>query len=82
MAMGKAESNFPPPASGITLETVRDSLIRQEDTIIFSLIERAKFPFNSPIYQQSYASIPGFSGPLIDFFVKQTEALQAKVVSE
>ncbi|KAH7523965.1 hypothetical protein FEM48_Zijuj06G0068100 [Ziziphus jujuba var. spinosa] len=73
-----AEGNSPVPANGMTLEAVRDSLIRQEDTIIFSLIERAKFPLNSPTYQQSYASIPGFSGPLIDFFVKQAEALQAK----
>lgn len=77
-----AEGNSPVPANGMTLEAVRDSLIRQEDTIIFSLIERAKFPLNSPTYQQSYASIPGFSGPLIDFFVKQAEALQAKVISD
>ncbi|KAF3446198.1 hypothetical protein FNV43_RR11377 [Rhamnella rubrinervis] len=72
MAKGKADGNE------MTLETVRDSLIRQEDTIIFSLVERAKYPINSPTYHESYASIPGFSGPLIDFFVKETEALQAK----
>ena len=75
MANGKAGGNE------MTLETVRDSLIRQEDTIIFSLIERAKYPINSPTYHQSYVSIPGFSGTLIDFFVKETEALQAKVIS-
>lgn len=74
MAMGKADANE------MTLETVRDSLIRQEDTIIFALIERAKYPINSPTYHQSYASIPRFSGPLIDFIVKQTEALQTKVI--
>ncbi|GKV03157.1 hypothetical protein SLEP1_g15512 [Rubroshorea leprosula] len=64
-------------SSGMTLDTVRDSLIRQEDTIIFSLIERAKFPLNSPTYNQSW--VPGFSGSLVEFIVKQTENLQAKV---
>ncbi|GLU01243.1 hypothetical protein SLE2022_185560 [Rubroshorea leprosula] len=63
---------------GITLDSVRDALIRQEDTIIFSLIERAKFPLNSPAYNQSSLSIPGFSGSLVQFFVKETENLQAK----
>ncbi|GLT76106.1 hypothetical protein SLA2020_477870 [Shorea laevis] len=64
-------------SSGMTLDTVRDALIRQEDTIIFSLIERAKFPLNSPAYNQSW--VPGFSGSLVEFIVKQTENLQAKV---
>lgn len=65
--------------TGITLDSVRDALIRQEDTIIFSLIERAKFPLNSPAYNQSSLSIPGFSGSLVQFLVKETENLQAKV---
>ncbi|KAJ4707780.1 Chorismate mutase [Melia azedarach] len=65
------------PNSELTLHSVRESLIRQEDTIIFSLIERAKYPRNSPAYEQSYASIPGFSGSLLQYIVKQSEALQA-----
>ncbi|XWS70500.1 hypothetical protein CRYUN_Cryun03dG0053300 [Craigia yunnanensis] len=72
--MAKAESNV---SDGLTLELVRDSLIRQEDTIVFSLIERARFPLNSPTYDPSYASIPGACGSLVEFFVKQTEAVQA-----
>lgn len=80
MAMGKTEpKSF--STNELTLEAVRDSLIRQEDTIIFNLIERAKFPLNSPTYDQSYASIPGFSGSLIQFIVKETEAIQAMVRS-
>ncbi|GKU87371.1 hypothetical protein SLEP1_g1778 [Rubroshorea leprosula] len=67
-------------STGITLDSVRDALIRQEDTIIFSLIERAKFPLNSPAYNQSSLSIPGFSGSLVQFFVKETENLQAKIL--
>ncbi|XP_039050944.1 chorismate mutase 2-like isoform X1 [Hibiscus syriacus] len=72
-----AESNN--VGDGLTLQMVRDSLIRQEDTIVFSLIERARFPLNSPAYDPSYGSIPGFSGSLVELFVKQTEAVQAKV---
>ena len=74
--MAKAESNV---SDGLTLELVRDSLIRQEDTIVFSLIERARFPLNSPTYDPSYALIPGSCGSLVEFIVKQTEALQATV---
>ncbi|KAK8991738.1 hypothetical protein V6N11_062734 [Hibiscus sabdariffa] len=59
---------------GLTLQMVRDSLIRQEDTIVFSLIERARFPLNSPAYDPS---TPGFCGSLVEFFVKKTEAVQA-----
>jgi chorismate mutase len=61
----------------MSLDAVRESLIRQEDTIVFSLIERAKFPMNSPTYQQSKPCV-GFCGSLIRFFVSETESLQAK----
>ena len=66
-------------ANGVTLESLRQSLIRQEDTIIFGLIERARFPSNSPTYNESYVSTPTFSGSLVHSVVKETEALQAKV---
>ncbi|GMN35283.1 hypothetical protein TIFTF001_005203 [Ficus carica] len=62
----------------MTLDAVRDALIRQEDTIIFSLIERAKFPINSPTYDESRLSIPGFCGSLVQFIVKETEAYESK----
>ncbi|KAA8525600.1 hypothetical protein F0562_007455 [Nyssa sinensis] len=61
--------------SMLTLESVRKSLIRQEDTIIFSLIERAKYPINLPAYEKHSA---GISGSLVEYIVKETEALQAK----
>ncbi|PON74556.1 Chorismate mutase [Parasponia andersonii] len=78
--MEKTDGNVSESGNEMTLDSVRDSLIRQEDSIVFSLIERAKFRFNSPTYQESnhYASIPGFSGSLIRFFVKESEFLQAK----
>ncbi|KAL3023289.1 hypothetical protein AAZX31_04G059500 [Glycine max] len=69
--MAKAEYNY-------TVDSARASLVRQEDTIIFGLIERARFPLNSPTYNQSYTSIPQFRGTLLDFLVRHTEAIQAK----
>ncbi|KAI3932245.1 hypothetical protein MKW98_024965 [Papaver atlanticum] len=61
----------------IDLERVRKSLIRQEDSIAFSLIERAKFPSNSSLYKS--LQIPGFHGSLIQYIVKETEILHSKV---
>lgn len=62
----------------LNLGSVRDSLIRQEDTIVFSLIERARYPVNSRLYNQTLGLISGFSGSLVQFIVKETEAIQAK----
>ncbi|KOM48792.1 hypothetical protein LR48_Vigan07g249600 [Vigna angularis] len=70
--MAKAEENV------YTLASVREDLIRQEDTIVYGLIERAKFPSNSHTYDEKYAQIPGFYGSLVEFVVKNTEDVQAK----
>jgi len=72
--MAKAEENV------YTLASLREHLIRQEDTIIYGLIERAKFPSNSNTYDDKYAQIPGFSGSLVEFVVKNAEDVQAKVL--
>lgn len=61
-----------------SLESVRDSLIRQEDTIIFSLLERAKYPFSPLLYDENCSLIPGINCSFLRFFVKETEALQSK----
>ncbi|KAE9586437.1 hypothetical protein Lal_00044705 [Lupinus albus] len=60
--------------SEYTLDSVRSALIREEDTIIYGLIERAKFPMNS----HTYTEIPSFSPSLLHFLVINTESLQAK----
>ncbi|RAL44638.1 hypothetical protein DM860_003397 [Cuscuta australis] len=67
--------------SNVTLDSARDSLVRQEDTIIFSLIERAKFPVNTPLYAAAGDKSPPFSGPgsLFQYFVNQSEALQSQM---
>lgn len=47
-------------SQSLSLANIRESLIRQEDTIVFSLIERSQFAVNSPIYQASEElSVPG-----------------------
>ncbi|XP_010453122.1 PREDICTED: chorismate mutase 2 [Camelina sativa] len=58
----------------LSLESIRESLIRQEDTIVFSLIERSQFPLNSPAFEDSENS-----SSLTEFFVREIEVLQAKV---
>ncbi|XP_061354339.1 chorismate mutase 2-like isoform X2 [Gastrolobium bilobum] len=75
--MAKAETSLE-SGNGYTLDSVREALVRQEDTIVFCLIERAKFPINSHTYDESYSKIPDFCGSLVDFVVKDTEAVQAK----
>lgn len=74
--MAKAESN---PGNVYTLESVRKGLVRQEDTIVYGLIDRARFPLNSHTYEENYSKIPGFCGSLVEFVVQNTEAVQAKV---
>ncbi|XP_061365277.1 chorismate mutase 2-like [Gastrolobium bilobum] len=61
-----------------TLDSVRESLARQEDTMVFGLIDRVRFPFNSPTYHQNYSSFPEFRGSLLEFLVHNTETIQAK----
>ena len=44
----------------LSLDNIRASLIRQEDSIIFSLIERAQYRLNSPVYQAGGVDVPCF----------------------
>ena len=55
----------------LSLAAVRDQLIREEDSIVFALIERAKRPGNAPAYS-------AIGGSLAEFFVREAEALHAK----
>ena len=43
-------------ASAFTLDSVRASLIRQEETIIYSLIERTQFAVNGEVYDKRGAT--------------------------
>ncbi|XP_062223895.1 chorismate mutase 2, cytosolic-like [Phragmites australis] len=58
----------------LSLAAVRDALIRLEDSVVFALIERARHPRNAP----AYAPAGGGDGSLLEVFVRETEALNAK----
>ena len=73
-------------ANALDLNVIRDALIRQEDTIIFALIERAQFALNNGVYDPSkpaYSHLSrGGSGPrdsFLDFMLVETERLHARV---
>lgn len=59
------------------LSSIRERLIRLEETIIFALIERAQFPRNPPVYIADAI----LSGPpsFLHFFLAETENLHARV---
>jgi chorismate mutase len=46
-------------SASLTLPNIRSSLIRQEDSIIFTLIERAQFAQNPLVYQPGGVEVPG-----------------------
>ncbi|XP_076930659.1 chorismate mutase 1, chloroplastic-like [Bidens hawaiensis] len=62
-----------------TLDAIRSSLIKQEDTIIFSLLERAQYCYNSDTYDPNASFIDGFKGSLVEFMIKETEKIHAQV---
>ncbi|KAE8023179.1 hypothetical protein FH972_008914 [Carpinus fangiana] len=63
----------------LTLDCIRHSLIRQEDSIIFSLLERAQYCYNADTYDHDAFSVDGFRGSLVEFMVRETEKLHAQV---
>uniref|UniRef100_A0ACD5ZY66 Uncharacterized protein n=1 Tax=Avena sativa TaxID=4498 RepID=A0ACD5ZY66_AVESA len=70
------------PCLGLGLDTVREFLTREEDTIVFSLIERAKHPLNLPAYED-HACFGPSSGrrrndSFAELFVRESEEIQAK----
>lgn len=62
----------PAPGQKLTLPDLRERLIRQEETIIFALIERAQFRMNDVIYK------PGAFPDLPDYSLKKSPALSSK----
>jgi chorismate mutase len=59
----------------LSLAAVRDALVRLEDSVVFALIERARHPRNAPAYAP--AATAG-EHSLVEFFVREAEALNAK----
>ncbi|XP_024538042.1 chorismate mutase 1, chloroplastic isoform X1 [Selaginella moellendorffii] len=78
-SLGIVEGGVKDESENLTLDAIRDSLIQQEDNIIFSLIERAQYKMNTRTYDPNRFRIPGFDGSLVEFMLKETECLHAKV---
>ncbi|XP_021721450.1 chorismate mutase 1, chloroplastic-like isoform X2 [Chenopodium quinoa] len=66
-------------SESLTLDGIRNSLIRQEDSIIFGLLERSQFCYNADTYNPDAFPLHGFHGSLIEFMLKETEKLHAQV---
>ncbi|XVE91567.1 hypothetical protein REPUB_Repub01dG0020800 [Reevesia pubescens] len=66
-------------SESLTLNSIRHSLIRQEDSIIFGLLERAQYCYNPDTYNEDTFSMDGFHGSLVEFMVRETERLHAQV---
>ncbi|XP_038696610.1 chorismate mutase 1, chloroplastic-like isoform X2 [Tripterygium wilfordii] len=66
-------------SQNLTLENIRHSLIRQEDSIIFSILERSQYCYNADTYDPNAFSMEGFQGSLIEFILRETEKLHAQV---
>lgn len=63
----------------LLLENVRSSLVRQEETIIFALIERAQFSQNAPIYERGRFGDVLQGESLVGFILHECERSHAKV---
>lgn len=63
----------------LELESIRSNLIRQEETIIFSLIERSQFGRNEIIYRQGGIIIPGSDYSFMMHLLHETEKIHARV---
>lgn len=78
----KMQANYMLSDNPLSLDRIRSILTRLEDTIIFSLIERAQFAHNPKIYQRG--AFPDISdlGPksLFEWFLKETESFHGKLV--
>ncbi|KAK7295417.1 hypothetical protein RJT34_18325 [Clitoria ternatea] len=66
-------------SENLSLENIRHSLIRQEDSIIFSLLKRSQYCYNADAYDPEAFSMDGFPGSLVEYMVRETENLHAKV---
>ncbi|KAK9240522.1 chorismate mutase [Lipomyces kononenkoae] len=71
--------DFLSPDTVMDISNIRAALIRMEDTIVFNLIERAKFPRQPSSYETGGISIPNFDGSFVDWILREEEIVHAKV---
>jgi chorismate mutase len=71
------QANYTLSRNPLSLDRIRSILNRLEDTIIFSLIERAQFAHNPKIYERGvFKELKElqFNGSWLEWFLKETEA--------
>ncbi|CAO3586260.1 unnamed protein product [Absidia cylindrospora] len=75
-------SNFTDIDDPFTLDCLRSTLIRLEDTIIFALIERAQFALNQFIYNTGSLMFHGPTGKksFLEYFLWETEKVHGKLI--
>ncbi|PKS08815.1 hypothetical protein jhhlp_003424 [Lomentospora prolificans] len=66
-------------SKALDLARIRAQLIRLEDTIIMTLIERVQFPLNRPIYTPGAISIPNSSLSFMDWYLREQERVQSRI---
>ena len=71
-------------SSALALDNIRQTLIRQEDTIIFLLIERAQFARNAAVYEADAIPVPEFDGSgkrysLLEYLLRETEQIHGRI---
>lgn len=89
MSANTADIDVGNPEQALNLGNIRRLLQRMEDSIIFSLIERAQYRTNSTVYEPMHAQLGKFrlhqlvsvgsNGCLGDWFIYQTECLHSQV---
>ncbi|KAK7203914.1 chorismate mutase [Myxozyma melibiosi] len=71
--------DFSKPETVVDLNNIRNVLIRMEDTIVFNLIERAKFPRQPSIYKPGAFNISDFDGSFVEWLLREEEIVHAKI---
>ncbi|WCJ25652.1 chorismate mutase 1 [Euphorbia peplus] len=66
-------------SDNLTLENIRSSLIRQEDSIIYGLLERSQYCYNAKTYDPDAFPLDGFHGSLVEYMLRETERLHATI---
>ena len=71
-------------SSVLALDNIRQTLIRQEDTIIFLLIERAQFARNAAVYETDAVPVPDFDTAgrrysLLEYLLRETEQTHGRI---
>lgn len=66
-------------SKALSLSHIRYQLIRLEDTVLYSLIERAQFPLNKTIYTPGAIQISDSNLTFSDWVLREQEKLQSRI---